>query len=443
MPAKGDMSLAVVDRRRAMRLAYWNGGLWALGNGLTSSTLVIYLAMELKVPGIGLGISLILAAPQLAGLLRLAAPPLIGRLVERKRFCLGAYLLSAVVLAGLPMVAAPGRLTSPAMSLCALVGLWCLYQLLEYLGTVALWSWLADLVPLRIRGRFLGRRERWMAAGQAVGMAAGGVMVWQCRKLIPGLALWESYAVPACAGAVLMAIALLPLDQIPAAAFSRAARQGAALADMLAPLADRRLLGLLLFGCWLSFFNGLFETPQNPFYRALGLGVWVVLWLRTGLRVGQMAVGPWVGRMTDRLGNRAVMIGSLLVLAQAPLFFFLASPQRPWWIAGASVMSIAWVGLNIGQPNLMLKLAPRQTNTPYIALWFSVTGLCYAASTVLGGLLFDRYREVSFTCLGRFVLDYYHLAFLLGWVFRSLGVLVLFVLVVEPEGGGERGKAEG
>ena len=155
-----------------------------------------------------------------------------------------------------------------------------------------------------------------------------------------------------------------------------------------------------------------------------------------------MAVGPWVGRMTDRLGNRAVMIGSLLLLAQAPLFFFLASPQRPWWIAGAWVMSIAWVGLNIGQPNLMLKLAPRQTNTPYIAVWFSVTGLCYAVSTVLGGLLFDHYREVSFT-LGRFVLDYYHLSFLLAWVFRSLGVLVLCLLVVEPgegRGGREGGK---
>ena len=265
MPDQGDKPLAVVDRRRAMRLAYLNGAIWALGNGLTNSTLVIFLAMQLKVPGIGLGISLILAAPQLAGLLRLAAPPIIGRLVQRKQFCIGAYMLSAIVLACLPMVAAPGRLASPAMSLAALVGMWCLYQLLEYLGTVALWSWLADLAPLRIRGRFLGRRERWMAAGQAVGMAAGGVLAWQCKHLIPGITQWASYAVPTCTGAGIMAIALLPLEEIPAAAFSRAARQGAALRDMLAPLADRRLLGLLLFGCWLSFFNGLFETPQNTF----------------------------------------------------------------------------------------------------------------------------------------------------------------------------------
>jgi predicted MFS family arabinose efflux permease len=195
------------------------------------------------------------------------------------------------------------------------------------------------------------------------------------------------------------------------------------------------MLRLLLFGCWLSFFNGLFETPQNMFPKALGLGVWVMLWLKTTTRVGQIAVGPWAGRLADRLGNRTVMIGSLMLVAQAPLFYFLASPQRPWWVIGAWVMWIGWVGLNIGQPNLMLKLAPRQTNTPYIALWFTATGLFYAASTILGGMLLDRYSGASFTWLGRWVLDYYQTAFLLSWIFRSLGVLVL-LLVVEPRDSG-------
>ena len=160
------------------------------------------------------------------------------------------------------------------MSLAALVGLWCLYQLLEYLGTVALWSWLADLVPLRIRGRFLGRRERWMAAGQAVGMASGGVMVWQCRRSNSGArAVGELCRAGLCRGSA-DGDALLPLDEIPAGRLQPSGPAGATLRDMLAPLADRRLLGLLLFGCWLSFFNGLFETPQHKFpYEVLGLGV--------------------------------------------------------------------------------------------------------------------------------------------------------------------------
>ena len=90
--------LTVRCRRQARRLAYWNGALWAAGNGLASTTLVIYLAMELDVPGIGLGISLILAAPRIVGLLQTAAPAMIGRLVNRWRFCVGSFLLSVLVL---------------------------------------------------------------------------------------------------------------------------------------------------------------------------------------------------------------------------------------------------------------------------------------------------------------------------------------------------------
>ena len=148
-----------------------NGAIWAVGNGLTSTMLVVYLAMDLDTGGIALGVSFILAMPNLVGVLRLAAPAMIARLGDRKRFCVGAFLAAAVVLLAVPWVGVPGLLPSGRVAMVALVVLWCVYHLLQYLATVALWSWLADLVPRRIRGRFLGRRERWMVAGQAGGDA--------------------------------------------------------------------------------------------------------------------------------------------------------------------------------------------------------------------------------------------------------------------------------
>src|SRR4030042_194042 len=173
MIADADPSLVVFQRRRARRLAYWNGAIWAIGNGLASTTLVVYLALELGAGRIGLGISLILAARNVVGLLRLGAPAMIGRLVDRKRFCLGTLRLGTLILLTLPWASKPGNLPSPGASLAALVVLWCVYHLLQYLGMVALWSWLADLVPVRIRGRFLGRRQRCLSAGEAVAMLCG------------------------------------------------------------------------------------------------------------------------------------------------------------------------------------------------------------------------------------------------------------------------------
>ena len=133
------------------------------------------------------------------------------------------------------------------------------------------------------------------------------------------------------------------------------------------------------------------------------------------------------------------MIGSLLLIAQAPLFFLLASPQRPWWIAGASVMWIAWVGLNIGQPNLMLKLcAPADQHAVYRPVVQRHRAVLCRQHGPGRAALRPLWR-CQFRLLGRFVLDYYHLAFLLAWVFRSLGVLVLIWLVVEPGVEGKKG----
>ena len=65
----------IFQRRRARRLAVWNGAVWSIGNGLVGTTLIIYWAKELRAPWIGLGLGLISAGPQIVGLLRLGARP--------------------------------------------------------------------------------------------------------------------------------------------------------------------------------------------------------------------------------------------------------------------------------------------------------------------------------------------------------------------------------
>lgn len=434
MSGTANSALTIAQRRRARRTAYWNGGLWALGNGLTSGMLIVCLALELGAPGFGLGIGLILSAPHFAGLLRLAAPALIGWVGNRKRFCIGMYLASALVLFGIPLAASPEYLPSPAASLLALVALWCGYHLLEYQGTVALWSWLADLVPLRIRGRFIGYRERWMTTGQAVSMLAAGLFTWGWHNQHPELPKWIGYAIPAAMGACFMVASSVPLTAIPSLAATRTESASATFRSMLAPLADRRFRRLILFGCWFSFFNGVTLTVQNIFpYRALGLTLFVMLALKTGMRAGQLAVSPWMGRLADRFGNKPVMLAALPLVAAGPLFYFLAGIWGWWWLIGAWILWIAYAGLNVCLPNLMLRLSPGESNTPYIATYFAVTGLFNAASTVLGGALFDRFADHPFVLGGAApTFDFYQISFLFGWLTRTMGVLLLLLVIEKP-----------
>ena len=120
----------------AMRLANANAALWALGNGLISTLLVIYLAADLDASGLSL--SLILAAPRFAGILRLGVPALMARVRARKAVCISAYILSSVVLCGVPLVAALQDRVEGRLAIAMFVMAWCVYHVMEYVGTVTL-----------------------------------------------------------------------------------------------------------------------------------------------------------------------------------------------------------------------------------------------------------------------------------------------------------------
>lgn len=435
IPSQSNFPLTVKQRGQGRRNAYWNGALWSVGNGLASSSLVIYLAIDLRPKCPALGISLIIAAPQIVGLLRLATPAMLARLGNRKRFCLGAYFLSAVTLLGIVPAVSSRWSPSANVSLTLLVILWCVYHLLQYLATVALWSWLADLVPVRIRGRFIGIRQRWMLVAQAASMLSAGLFVWKWHDLFPGQPRWVAYAVPAVLGAGFMLGALAPLARLPRVGHDRPAPLAASLRATWEPFRDRRFLGLMLFGCWFSFANGITQSAQFLYaYKVLHITLFATLALKTAMRGGQLAISPRIGSLADRLGNRPVMIVSLAILALALPFHLLATPEQWWWIIGAWVTWIAYAGLNVCLPNLILKTAPTAAgNAPRIAAYYAITGLCMAASAVLGGTLLDRYGDRVLTVLdGRLTLTAYQVSFALGSAARALSVVALVLLVREP-----------
>ncbi|MEZ6071708.1 MAG: hypothetical protein R3C10_15945 [Pirellulales bacterium] len=155
---------------------------------------------------------------------------------------------------------------------------------------------------------------------------------------------------------------------------------------------------------------------------ALGLGVLSLQWMRITMRGGQIAVSRWAGPLSDRVGNRPMMILCQLVVASSMAFFLVASPERPYWLFGAYVAWAFYAGLNIGIPNLMLRLAPdgqQQDNSGYIALYFATSGVCYAVTSLFGGWLFDVLRARQAFQLGPYLLDHYQILFTVGLVMRA------------------------
>ncbi|WP_428307773.1 MFS transporter [Lacipirellula sp.] len=390
---------AASSLRKSLKLAYANGALWGGGSGLASVSLIAYFARELHAGGTA--IAWILAAPSLAGLLRLGTPWWLHRVASRRRFCVAMFLASAATLAALPFVAAPGRFGDSAWSLAALGSAWSVAQTLEFIGVVALWSWFGDLVPAAVRGRFVGRREAWLTAGLVAGGFAAAAITWAWQRHCTAIGrpelLWKSYAACASFGAALSALATLPLARVaePRAASRSTRNSGTSplprLGDLVRPLVDPRFRRLMAFGVCFSVANGLVQSPRQIFLASvLRLELAEKRSLDAASRGVQILLMPWLGRLVDRRGNVRLLVVSWSIVSLALVFFLIATPATWWLIIGAYVCWIAYAGLNVTLPNLMLSLSPRESTASYAAAWFAWTQLAYSLSILGGGYLFDR-----------------------------------------------------
>ena len=431
----------------------FNGAFWSAGNGLTSGAVIYYLAFKLGATGSDIG--WILAAPALVGLLRMFSPQLIRFFGSARRTCLLAWGVSYAIVWGIPLLAMPAmQLSNGTTGVSALIVVLALHQLMEYVGVVGFWAWAADLVPSRVRGRFFARRVRWQIAALAPTLLLSGWFVdaWQ-QHLTAGSssnAAW-AYVIATSIGAVLLLVSLIPLIKIRISSHAKRAstesakltlqsqsvvgepqprRKVPSMGYSTAPFRDSRFLRLLAYGCFVAIANGITQSAQNYANKAYGISLGTLAAMRISMLLGQFGVSGPLGKLSDRLGNRPALILCQAVVALGPMFYLLASPEHPWWIWGAWIAWAAFAGLNIGLPNLMLKLGG-ESKAAYIATYFAISGLIYAIATIAGGYVFDELREQEAWTFGRYLMPAERVLFFCGWVLRSAGVVFLIVLI-EP-----------
>ncbi len=392
------------ERRRALAWGHVNGGLWAMGNALTTGSLVSYLARDLGATGLGL--SLVLAAPNLAGFVRLAAPPLIYRVGTARRAALALFGVSYLLIVGLPLVATASTVER-TLAVGLMVGLLFAHQLFEYLGTVALWTWWGDLVPRRVRGRYFARRQRIQLAVAVPTLLASGYFADQWRTASAGdpQRLLFAYAVPTGIGACILLASVWPLMMMPATRRYPRPEGSLSVRAIAAPFVDRRYWGLLVFRGWFSLANGVSQVVQNVIVpkEVLELGLAPLAAMRVTMQFGQLAAARTVGRMSDLLGNRPVLVLGQLCVSLALVFFLVARPETWWLLFGAWVLFAAYIAHNICLPNLALRLSPELERPGYVAAAEAIGSVLHAASTIAGGMAYDYLKVELAGLVGRTV----------------------------------------
>lgn len=423
-PIQPDRERSQRDLEPVLWPALANAALWGAGSGLVNTISIVYLVRSLG--AVGLGVSLIIAAPSFVGLARVGAIRFTHRGGARKRLCVGAFLASGVLLCGMPALAlyADSASVETSTALAGIVGLWCGYHLLEYIGLVAFWPWLKALVPMDRMGAFIGHRGFYLDGFRAISMCAGGV--WAYRFEQPGAAKIFAYAALSFCGAALLIAAAIALVFLPAAAGRDPGEPDPAprpfrWREALTPFFDPRVAWLVAYGCWFSFFNGFTQTAQHMFLiNILELNLIFVLALKSAMTLGQALISPTIGQLVDRVGNRPVLCVSQVIVGAGLAGYLFASESRPWVIGLAWLAWVAYAGINIGVPNLLLNLSPPGKTGACVAGYDAVTGLCYGLSTLAGGLMFDLLQGGTMRVL-EWDLNRYQYLFYLGIVTRIMG----------------------
>ena len=251
------------------------------------------------------------------------------------------------------------------------------------IGNSAWVTWMGDLVPDRIRGRFVGRRIIFISiAGTLTSLGSAVLLDRLARVGWTGAALCALTLVACLAGAV--SVVLMLRQHEPPASVEPGVSAWQSVRLALSDLRARPFLGYLLawnaaVGLSASFFAYHMLTNLHTGFlvvAAHGVGV-------AALRI--VSARLW-GHAVDRIGAGPVLVFCSFGIAAVPLTWFWVTPDRLWPIAlDAAVAGFLWAGHGIAAFDLSIGLAPRASRPFYLGAFATACGLGFGAASMLAG----------------------------------------------------------
>jgi MFS family permease len=345
----------------------------------------------------------------------------LGRVTHRKPMMLKALALSRLVWL-LPCLL-PWLGVAPELCLVALLGVVLVSTTASQFSDTGWMSWMTDLVPSAIRGRYFSWRNSILGAvGMVSVYGAGCACDWLKGRMDPAQAFLPLFVVAVASGIVSLILLArvweppmheehpLPLQQLLAIPFRHSS--------------FRHLL--LVCGLWTlvtgiasPFFPTQMIKHLHMDFSTIGLYA-IVAGLST------LAIQPVWGYLIDRFGNKPILMINIIGVTTLPLYWFFARPDfmLPIWING--VMSgIFWPGVMLTTFNLAMAMAPKKNRSAYLASYRLVSGVVACIAALCGGLLAQCLQGFSFDFAGQ-TLGNYHALFAIS----CLGRLLVWPLVL-------------
>ncbi len=386
-----------------------NAAFWAAFDGLTSVYLVAF-ALALGASNVVIG--LLGAMPWLASLLtQIPGSELVQHYARKK-----VYIFFALLgrLFWIPILLAPFIFEKPILMI---IIFYLLVKLGETITEPAYATMLADMIPTKNFGEFNSKRYRLISTFGMISLVLGGLWLKQFPKESP-----TGFAIMFAFGAALAIIATVLMTKLKEPAYKD--HNHHSIKEFLT--LDGHMSKLVLFSVTFYFAYML----ASPFFAVYMLKNLQMNYLFYGIAtaaaiVAQIIMSRYVGRLTDKFGDKPIAILGHIGTAFVPILFLIITKTNIWLIIPVQIFSgLVWSAADISRYNLMIRSADPQKRAMQIAEYNLYSSIALIIAPITGGWLTEHVV---------WLLTGIPLIFVISSVLRLLSSLLLF-RVQEPSG---------
>ncbi len=387
--------------RTSLKASTIDGVFAAVFSSITSGVLLTNFLLQLGATPVEIG--MLSSIPMLMNLMQPLGAYFAERTTSRHYYCLWIFgpsrLLWLILALGIGWVNWSG--TDPHRLVSWTLGMMFVTHILGALGSASWFSWMAALVPHRLRGRYFGWRNSAASLTTLISVPLFGfaVSVWPSGTI-------QGYGVVLLLGIVAGIVSLgcqyFMVDvnpQLPQQ--SVLSRSSPTLESEENASHQRPVLGFLKDSNFLKFllYFGLWAFAVNliiPFYNlylldnlALNLN-WVSFYASLHAGANLVMLVFW-GKLADRIGNRPLLLLVGIAVAILPLSWLgTGNNTLSLWLWLPLIHLIKgsmWAAIELCSNNIQMEVAPVEHPSSYFAIAAAVSGVCGALGTTAGSEL--------------------------------------------------------
>lgn len=273
------------------------------------------------------------------------------------------------------------------------LGIIFITHLMGALGSASWLSWMAVLVPKRLRGRYFGFRNSVGSLTNLIGVPLMGLAV----SAWPGGTL-AGYGGVLAIGVILGLLSLgcqfFMADVNPQLIHvenSHTIQEPNSFTGF-SFLKDANFLKFLLYFSFWSFAVNV-SAPFFNLYMLdnLGIDVSTVTIYSSLTAAANMLMLVFWGKLADRIGNRPLLIVVGVLVALTPLLWLGAGTDSVSFWVGLPLLHLlsggTWAAIDLCSNNIQMDVAPQRNQSSYFAIAAAIAGVAGALGTTAGGFL--------------------------------------------------------